>query len=552
MTTPYHDGPQGGPQPGPESGRPGDSPQQPVGNKFFQWIRSLGFYRSNDRWLGGVSGAIAYRLGWDPMIIRILWLALCLLGGSGIIAYSLLWLFLPDARNNEILIEEALFHGHTSAPFWWALILFAFSGGFNILVPLGWAGTVLVLILVGAFIAIRSGAASKCGSYGQGGNGNPYSPYASYAPYTGYTVYDTSRQDPGRPNGRGDQGKMYGSAGYAGQAPASASAGSAYQRQADQPGQSGQSSQSQTSQASGYGPTRQAGPGQGADPGRGAYSGPGSPFQDHRSYQSYRGYQAYQPYQPFQGAAARPRTIWRRKSAGPAIVSITLGLIIVSAAALAAIIYLTHMNVYNAMEVTGIYSCVVMALLGLLIVILGIRGRKSGGLIPVSLLVIMAVLATSGTAIASGLVKPDNPTLPGSVNVIASQATLGPNSFDQLKKGGLTSTASSVTINLNTWDKSHTSPCPTGHIKIHAVMSEISIQVPRKCYVQYGSIRTVATSTGEFLSDNQPKRVPSSRILTIDGSFLMSDLNASSILPREWISNTGETADWGSEDLDVD
>ena len=32
----------------------------------------------------------------------------------------------------------------------------------------------------------------------------------------------------------------------------------------------------------------------------------------------------------------------------------------------------------------------------------------------------------------------------------------------------------------------------------------------------------------------------------------MSDLNASSILPREWISNTGETADWGSEDVDVD
>lgn len=538
MTSPYYDAPQGGP----EGGRPGDRPQQPVGNKFFQWIRSLGFYRSNDRWLGGVSGAITYRLGWDPMVIRILWLALCLLGGSGIIAYSLLWLFLPDARNNEILVEEALFHGHTSAPFWWALILFAFSGGFNILVPLGWAGTMLVLILVGAFIAIRSGEASKRGPYGQGGNGNPYSPYASYAPYTGYTVYATSRQDPGRPSGPGAEGKMNESAGYAGQTPASASAGSAYQGQTDKPGQSGQSSQSQTSQASGYGPTQQAGPGQGAGPGRGAYSDPGSPYQDYRSYQGYRGYQ---------GAVARPRTIWRRKPAGPAIVSITLGLIIISAAALAATIYLTHMNAYNAMEVTGIYSCVVMALLGLLIVILGIRGRKSGGLIPISLLVIMAVLATSGTAIASGLVKPDNPTLPGSVNVIASQATLGPNSFDQLKKGGLTSTASSVTINLNTWDKSHTSPCPTGHIKIHAIMSEISIQVPRKCYVQYGSIRTVATSTGEFLSDKQPKGVPSSRILTIDGSFLMSDLNASSILPREWISNTGETADWGSEDVDV-
>ena len=80
-THPYGSGPeqpQGGPQ------QPGNSqgqPDPPVGNSFFRWIRSLNMYRSSNRWIGGVSGAIAGKLGWDPVIIRILFFAFCIAGG---------------------------------------------------------------------------------------------------------------------------------------------------------------------------------------------------------------------------------------------------------------------------------------------------------------------------------------------------------------------------------------------------------------------------------------------------------------------------------------
>jgi phage shock protein PspC (stress-responsive transcriptional regulator) len=52
--------------------------------------------RSNERMLAGVCGGIAEYLGWDPTMVRLGWIILTLLGGSGILIYLILWLVMPQ------------------------------------------------------------------------------------------------------------------------------------------------------------------------------------------------------------------------------------------------------------------------------------------------------------------------------------------------------------------------------------------------------------------------------------------------------------------------
>jgi phage shock protein PspC (stress-responsive transcriptional regulator) len=50
-----------------------------------------------NRTLAGVCGGIAEYLGWDPTLVRVAWIVLTLLGGSGILIYLILWLVMPES-----------------------------------------------------------------------------------------------------------------------------------------------------------------------------------------------------------------------------------------------------------------------------------------------------------------------------------------------------------------------------------------------------------------------------------------------------------------------
>lgn len=50
----------------------------------------------SDRKLAGVCGGIAEFLGWDPTLVRVLWIVLTMLGGSGILIYLILWVAMPE------------------------------------------------------------------------------------------------------------------------------------------------------------------------------------------------------------------------------------------------------------------------------------------------------------------------------------------------------------------------------------------------------------------------------------------------------------------------
>jgi phage shock protein C len=51
----------------------------------------------NDRKLAGVCGGVAEYFGWDPTLVRVGWIVLTLMGGSGILLYLIMWLVMPEA-----------------------------------------------------------------------------------------------------------------------------------------------------------------------------------------------------------------------------------------------------------------------------------------------------------------------------------------------------------------------------------------------------------------------------------------------------------------------
>lgn len=51
---------------------------------------------TTDRKLAGVCGGIGEYFGIDPTMVRIGWVVFCLLGGSGVLAYFLCALIIPE------------------------------------------------------------------------------------------------------------------------------------------------------------------------------------------------------------------------------------------------------------------------------------------------------------------------------------------------------------------------------------------------------------------------------------------------------------------------
>lgn len=80
---------------------------QPV----FRWLRRQPLRRSSsDRWLGGVCGALAQQLGVSATVVRAVVTVLALVAGSGVAAYVLAWLLLPN-EDGRILAEDLLRKG---------------------------------------------------------------------------------------------------------------------------------------------------------------------------------------------------------------------------------------------------------------------------------------------------------------------------------------------------------------------------------------------------------------------------------------------------------
>lgn len=144
----------GGPEP---ASIPSNSASQPpTAHRFFVWLRSLGIRRGENRWIGGVASGIADRIGIDPVIVRGLFILFVIFGGIGVLLYGLAWALLPEP-DGRIHLEGAT-RGYWSDGMTGALIVTIF-GAFR---PFGgfWNGAwdfgdaLWTLIWVGGLIAL--------------------------------------------------------------------------------------------------------------------------------------------------------------------------------------------------------------------------------------------------------------------------------------------------------------------------------------------------------------------------------------------------------------
>ena len=70
--------------------------------------------RTNERWVAGVAGGVAYRFDLDPTLVRCAWVVLSLFAGVGLVLYGLAWALLPEESDGRIHLEEA-FSGRFNA-----------------------------------------------------------------------------------------------------------------------------------------------------------------------------------------------------------------------------------------------------------------------------------------------------------------------------------------------------------------------------------------------------------------------------------------------------
>ena len=77
-------------------------------NSFFDAVRGSGWYRAQERAIGGVCSGIAAHQGWDLSLVRVLMVVATFCMPVVAIAYGLAWLLLPEAADGRIHLEETL------------------------------------------------------------------------------------------------------------------------------------------------------------------------------------------------------------------------------------------------------------------------------------------------------------------------------------------------------------------------------------------------------------------------------------------------------------
>ncbi|MCH6469274.1 PspC domain-containing protein [Sinomonas terrae] len=94
--------------PGGSSPAPSGQPHgKAAGSDFFGWVRRLRVTRGSDRWAGGVASGLAHRWGVDPVVVRGLFIVAAIFLGVGVLAYGVLWLLLPEP-DGRIHCQEAM------------------------------------------------------------------------------------------------------------------------------------------------------------------------------------------------------------------------------------------------------------------------------------------------------------------------------------------------------------------------------------------------------------------------------------------------------------
>lgn len=91
-------------------------------------LRYSGFFRGEPRVIGGVCQGLAQRYGWDVNSLRIAVVVAALFFPAVCVLYALAWVFLPEAKDGRIHVDEML-KGNFDAAIIGAILLAVFGGG---------------------------------------------------------------------------------------------------------------------------------------------------------------------------------------------------------------------------------------------------------------------------------------------------------------------------------------------------------------------------------------------------------------------------------------
>uniref|UniRef100_UPI0018F10D4E PspC domain-containing protein n=1 Tax=Actinotalea solisilvae TaxID=2072922 RepID=UPI0018F10D4E len=353
-------GPAGGPPPAPGWTPPpaGPAPAPTGADSFFDAVRRSGLVRSQERWVGGVAGGVALRLGIDPLITRGVLAVSVLFGGLGLVLYAIGWLLLPEQRDGRIHLQQ-LFRGDFDAAVLGAFALFvagvsfpdSWSPGLWWGPDAGWwrgllwvsAAALVVVLIVSAANRRPTPPGPGAGPAGPGWTAPP-PPHPGDQPPTTWpttgptTPYVTPAAAPPRRRPEGPTTTMYPTTAPQGTPPA--------------PPQT---------------PTGHGAPG--AHGWHGAAPGPhGAPAPA-----------AWQGSQTWQAPAPGPVTVLPRtgpRGPGAGVVGVVVALSLIT---LAVLLYLQRTGDFTG-PVALTAGAVAVTLLGVAIIVSGLRGRTAGGL----------------------------------------------------------------------------------------------------------------------------------------------------------------------------
>ncbi|NWL27920.1 hypothetical protein DM794_12730 [Paenarthrobacter ureafaciens] len=439
---------------------------------FFDWIRNQGIRRGPDRWIGGVASGVAHRFGIDPLIVRGIFIVLALFAGVGVLLYGLAWALLPEP-DGRIHVQEA------AAGRW--------SGG-----------------MTGALATSIIGLPSLGrGFWGWGWDGLPglfwtlfWVGGIAYLIY--YLVQRNNSQKGESPMNRQNFG-----------APAAPAAGTATPASTGGPAGSTYGASSSQAPAGANTGVPVYGPGSSSTPvGPYSPSGPRPP----------RGSGAYgqPPYgqPPYGSGQVQPPKPPRQKAKGPgaAIVAVSAGTALLAGGTLKALDVANVINLGNAAD--SVVWAVGAAILGLGILVAGLRGRTSG------FLGFLAVVAL----VVGGIFN----VIPRNGDRIGFQeVNWAPVSIDQARQG-LNITAANGTVDLS--DMNLTPPLTTEvTVPVDATASNITVIIPDNVPVEvradmtFGNLNERGADRGGRFEDDRSTyntdKPGANLVVEIDGTF---------------------------------
>jgi phage shock protein PspC (stress-responsive transcriptional regulator) len=88
------------------AGEKGQTEKEPTYTRYEKSSGRRRLFRDDDnRVFGGVCSGLGYYLNMDPVILRVLFVLLFILGGSGFLIYVILWIAVPVARTTAQKLE---------------------------------------------------------------------------------------------------------------------------------------------------------------------------------------------------------------------------------------------------------------------------------------------------------------------------------------------------------------------------------------------------------------------------------------------------------------